>query len=307
MKIVFAGTPYTAHSILEYLANICNIILVITKPDKYNFKKQIPNLVKEFAMANNIPYLQPDNVADIQEKLTAINPDMFIVVAYGKIIPASVLKISNYGWINVHFSLLPRWRGAAPIQRAIMNGDRKTGVTIMKMNEKLDEGDIILQKEIVIDSNQNASVVTNKLLSISKDLLQQFLLSYDKLLQQSIKQNNEDANYAHKVQKSEGRINWHKNAITINRIIHALNPKPMCFTMFNDKIIKILDSKVTINDIPVCKECGTVFFRNKKMIVYCGGNSMLEILELQLSGKRIQLAKDFINGYKSFSNNIIFV
>ena len=247
--------------------------------------------VAEFAEAENIEISSPLSISSLEElkKLQEMNLDMIIVVAYGLILPEEVINLPKLGCFNVHASLLPRWRGAAPIQRAMIEGDQTTGVTIMKMDKGLDSGDIGLQKEIKIEQ-QNYSELEKELANEGAKLLINFINRLDGSIQFT-KQDNTQARYAKKIQKQEALIDWTENAEKINRRINAYNPSPCAWFSLNNKRIKILKAEV----IHEKGEAGKIM--NEEFLIGCGINSIRPLL-LRVEGKQDCTINDFLLGHK---------
>ncbi|MCP2618414.1 methionyl-tRNA formyltransferase [Candidatus Aminicenantes bacterium AC-335-A11] len=249
MKIVFMGTPEIAIPFFrKLLENGHEIRLVISQPDKPVGRgmKIIPTPVKEFALKNNIPVYQPLKIREDEkalEKIKEVNPELIVVVAYGQIIPPSIIYYPPFGAINVHFSLLPKYRGAAPVQWAILNGERKTGVTIFKLNEKMDEGDILSQREIEILPDEKASHLENRLSEIGAELLVETI---SLLKQGKIKPKKQDhslATYAPRLKKENGIIDWKKDSNIIHRMVRAFDVWPSAYFFMKNKRIKIIEGK----------------------------------------------------------------
>ena len=247
--------------------------------------------VAEFAEAENIEISSPPSISSSEElkKLREMNLDIIIVVAYGLILPEEVINLPKLGCFNVHASLLPRWRGAAPIQRAMIEGDQTTGVTIMKMDKGLDTGDIGLQKEIKIEQ-QNYSELEKELANEGAELLINFIDRLDGSIQFT-KQNDTQACYAKKIQKKEDLIDWTENAEKINRRINAYNPSPCAWFSLNNKRIKILKAEV----IHEKGEAGKIM--NEDFLIGCGINSLRPLL-LRVEGKQDCSINDFLLGHK---------
>ena len=301
------GTPEFSGPILNSLLERYNVIAVVTQPDKKVGRKQVltHSPVKKIALANKIEVSQPEKIkgnAEFIKHIKEINPDLIVVAAYGFILPKKILEIPKFGLINVHASLLPKYRGASPIQTAILNGEKETGVTIMLVNEKMDEGDILAQKTITITNNDNFKNLHDKLSILGSNLL---LETLPKWLNKKIKPQKQDqsqASYCKLITKEDGKIDWHKSAIGIERQILALNPWPGTFAKWDNKKIKLLKVKL-LNDSNK-NSAGGIFKVNDGLGVYCGQGA-LEILELQLEGKKAMSAKEFLNGYPSIIGNIL--
>lgn len=306
IRTIFMGTPDFAVPSLSALINDNDfeVVAVVTQPDKKIGRKQIltPTPVKNQAEKKNIPVLQPTNVSEIKKQLQQHQPDVIVVVAYAQKIPQEILDIPKYGVFNVHGSLLPKYRGAACLQAPILNGDKKTGVTIMKMDSGLDTGDILAQKEIKLTSQDALPTVHDKLAEIGANTLPSSLKSY---IQGRIKrkpQDNSQASYVQTLKKEDGKIDWKKSAGEIERMVRALNPWPGTHSYANypgnkKMIIKILEVApkiLEINEYP----SGTLFIdRQENLGVQCGENS-LKIEKIQPEGKKSMSGKDFVRGYK---------
>ena len=307
-KIVFFGTSAFSSKVLKHLiesnAPICSIVTQPDKPVKRS-KIPVPPPVKAFALEHcpDILILQPEKASDRSfiEKINGLNPDLFIVVAYGQILKKDLLDVPRLGPINIHASLLPRYRGAAPIQRAIMDGEQKTGITIMKMNEKMDAGEIILKKECSIGLDDTFVDVENKLIDISCELITQVLSDYNQEKYLSVPQNHSMATFAPKIDLKECQINWDEEALDIHNKIRALSPKPgaWSFVKIDEEIfrIKIIASKVVSNSAAP----GVVIQKNP-LIVGCKNQGIL-IQKVQPEGRKIMDSKSWVNGInkKSFT------
>ncbi|WAM32692.1 methionyl-tRNA formyltransferase [Caldicellulosiruptor naganoensis] len=304
------GTPEFAVNILQKLIEdpTFNIRLVVTQPDKPVGRKQIltPPPVKEFALKFNLNVIQPEKLKGNQEFfeiLKKINPDVIVVVAYGKILPKEVLHIPRYGCINVHASLLPEYRGAAPIQRAIMDGQNYTGITIMKMDEELDTGDILLQEKIEIEKNDDVITLSNKLSELGGRLLIKTLKNISNIT--PIKQDSTKATYAPPIEKSEGQISWDMTNIEIYNRFRALKGWPGIFTAYKGKLLKIHDMEIVNEKKIENVQNGTVIEIDDSGIVIKVKDGAIKIKELQLEGGRKISAKDFVNGYKIKRGDIL--
>ena len=293
-RILFMGTaPFAVPSLKKIVSSNNHLVGVYTSPAKKANRgmKLSISPVAEFAEAENIEISSPPSISSSEElkKLQEMNLDMIIVVAYGLILPEEVINLPKLGCFNVHASLLPRWRGAAPIQRAMIEGDQTTGVTIMKMDKGLDTGDIGLQKEIKIEQ-QNYSELEKELANEGAELLINFIDRLDGSIQFA-KQNDTHACYAKKIQKQEALIDWTENAEKINRRINAYNPSPCAWFSLNNKRIKILKAEV----IHEKGEAGKIM--NEEFLIGCGINSIRPLL-LRVEGKQDCTINDFLLGHK---------
>ncbi len=303
LKISFAGTPELAATILQKLieANLYEIISVYTQPDRPagRGRQVLKSAVKELAESNQLTLKQPANSVEIDPDNELSKVDVLIVAAYGMLLPESILNRPRLGCINIHTSLLPRWRGAAPIQRAIQHGDRETGITIMQMDAGLDTGQILRQEKCAIVSDETSATLHDKLAILGADSLHTLLREIAIKPVQGVAQNNRLASYAKKVSKKEAEIDWTLPAVVIERTIRAFNPKPICKTVLNDLQIRIWDATVIKteckNNVP-----GTVLYCSREGIGVATGDQILAIRKLQLPGKKIITAVDFQNGHPNF-------
>lgn len=304
MKIVFMGTPDFALTVLKKLYEEKHeIIAVVTQTDKpkgRGHKIQF-SPVKIFALEKNIPVLQPKTLKDNEfvDTLKSLNADIFIVAAYGKIIPENILYLTKYGSINVHASLLPKYRGAAPIHHAIINGETTTGITIMKMDKGMDTGDIILQKKCNISMDDTYETLYNKLSKLGADALTEVINNIDSI--ETKKQDDSLATYAPMITKDMGHIDWHKTSLEIANLIRALQPG--AYTLYNDKILKIHQ----VENYPTYEnaECGKIIDMNKNGFAIKTSDGALAILKLQKQGGKIMSAADYLKGHK-LSTDILF-
>lgn len=299
LRIVFAGTPTFAASILSELINAYPVSAVYTQPDRAAGRGQKLSAcpVKQLAEQTAIPVFQPKSLrsAKAQEALVALKPDILIVVAYGLILPKAVLDIPTYGCLNVHASLLPRWRGAAPIQRALLAGDTDTGVTIMQMNEGLDTGDMLLKRSSPILKSDTSETLHDTLASLGAKALLEVLSTLDHLTPET--QDDRQSCYAEKIQKQEGLINWHLPAEQIDRRIRAFYPWPGTFTTINGQLLKILKAEVT--EIHSDKMPGTIIQAGKQGLDIATGSSVLRVTHCQLAGGKAMAVADLLNAKKA--------
>jgi methionyl-tRNA formyltransferase len=309
-KIIFLGTPEFGAIILEKLSDTpYRPILVITAPDKPKGRKQIltPPPVKIIAQKYKIPLLQPKKVVNELYRIADIKPDLITVAAYGQILPKKILDIPKYGCLNVHPSLLPRWRGPSPIQYTILAGEKETGVTIILMDEKMDHGPIIaisnLKSQI---SNLNCEELTEKLANLGADLL---IKTIPKWIAGEITpqpQYELKATYSKIIKKEDGRIDWSKKAEELERQIRAFYPWPGCFCLWDKKQMKILKVEVLKQtDVGPFGVPGKTFLAPDDKIAVQTGKDFLVITELQLEGKKPTTAKDFLNGHPDFIGTIL--
>lgn len=300
LNIVFMGTPDFAVGCLESIINSNHTVkAVFSQPDKPVGRKQIltPPAVKQFAQENNIPVYQPETLKDGAAKkiIEEINPDCVVVVAYGKLIPESMLAFPKYGYVNVHASLLPEYRGSAPIQWAIVNGEEKTGVTTMQLDKGMDTGDILEAKELLIDKDETAGELFERLSKLGASLIISTLDKLEKGEITPIKQDESKATYAKIICKEMALIDFNNTATDINNLIRGFNPWPVAYTVYNSKRIKIFKAEVTTSK---GEQPGTVIENSGKLTVACKDNTALNISQLQIEGaKRMNIA-DFLKGNK---------
>lgn len=314
MKIVFMGTPDFAKESLEKIYNEGHEIqLVITNPDRPKGRgmKLCPSPVKEFALEKGLNVSQPTKIRESIEEIKALQPDIIVVVAYGKIIPKEILDIPHLGAINVHGSLLPKYRGAAPIQWAVINGDKVTGVTTMFINEKMDEGDMLLKEELEIGEDDTLGEVWEKLSKIGANLLAETLSKIEAGTIVRIPQ-TEEPSYAPMLDKEVAKIEWENmSAVQIKNLIRGLNPIMGAYSFLNDEKIKFWKAKVIsvdefvkrVNEFDEFKnrlfklEPGTIIYSDEKYGLYIKTkDDVLEIEEIQVPNSRKMDTKEFLRG-----------
>ena len=307
LKIVFAGTPDIAQVVLQHILNNgFKVDLVLTKPDSRQGRgnKVAYSPVKQLALNYNIPLLQPQSFKLNPEIVTQIQqlcPDIIIVVAYGLIFPKALLTTPRLGCVNIHVSLLPQHRGAAPINRAIIAGDAASGVTVMQMDAGLDTGDILLQQQIVLAANETAGTLHDKLAMLGSKMIIDYLEHYAEI--KPTPQSGDGVSYAHKIDKSEAKINWQEDARVIERKIRGFNPAPGCFSYLDDKLIKVW--RASIGDAGSNAMPGTIIAaHNDTFSVCCGNGSTLLLEEVQEAGKTKQLARDYLRGHMNLQGAI---
>lgn len=304
------GTPDFAVETLKCLIDSKHeVAAVVTQPDqpKGRSKKLIPSPVKETAIKAGIEVYQPLKASDKDfiEKLGSINPDVIIVAAFGQILPAQIIHLPKYGCINVHASLLPKLRGAAPIQRAVINGDKESGITIMQMDEGLDTGDILLVKKCPIEAKETGGSLFEKLAMLGGPMVLEVLDMAQKGLLNPVKQNSKEHTYAKMLKKEMGNIDFNASAEEIERLIRGLDPWPCAFTHIHGKTLKIWAADVISEDSAkndgIADDfamSGTVTTVGKNNIVVKTGNGYLAITSLQLEGKKKMETGAFLRGYK---------
>lgn len=302
LRLAFAGTPELAATVLSTLLEKSphQINLVLTQPDRPSGRgrKLAASAVKKLALENNLKVLQPSKLELIalEKKLSEI--DLMIVAAYGMLLPDIIVNAPTHGCINIHTSLLPKWRGAAPIQRAIQAGDRETGITIMQMDNGLDTGSILLQEKCLIDSFATSSTLMKKLTLIGSECLLKVLNDMASNRLHPTAQDDSLASYANKITKSEARIDWSQSASVIDRMIRAFNPAPICHTELADLPLRIWQA--TILDDKSISTAGKILSCSKAGIDIATGKGILRILKLQPQGKRAMSVADFLNGNPTF-------
>ena len=294
MKIIFAGTPQFAASALAALFSEHQVVAVLTQPDRPAGRgmRLTASPVKELALQHGLPVLQPATLktAEAQHEIAVLDAEVMVVAAYGLILPQSVLSMPRYGCLNIHASLLPRWRGAAPVQRAILAGDAETGITIMQMDEGLDTGDMLLRHACPIAPDDTAQTLHDKLAELGAASILEALRQMQEGRLSPVKQENVAATYAGKLLKSEGRIDWRVDAGQIGREVRAFNPFPGCHAIFNGEAVKIWRaSRVELRGEP-----GAVLAADKQGITVACGKDALRLEMLQRPGGKAQSAMQFI-------------
>lgn len=301
MRIIFMGTPDFSVGTLEALIEAGHeVVLAVTQPDKQKGRgkaMQFPP-VKECALAHGIPVFQPKRVREPEciEELRKYNADVMVVIAFGQILPKEILEMPKYGCVNVHASLLPKYRGAAPIQWAVIDGEKVSGVTTMQMDEGLDTGDMILKTEIVLDEKETGGSLHDKLADAGAKLCVETLKAIEEGTATFTKQGDSPTAYAKMLDKKLGQIDWNRSAAEIERLIRGLNPWPSAYTNWNDKVMKIWEAEVEeeFSDAPV----GTVVRVTKEAFYVQTGEGQLKVLALQIPGKKRMEADAFLRGYQ---------
>ena len=299
MRVVFLGTPDFAVPTLRALINSKHEVLaVVTQPDKERDRRVVtPSPVKEEALKHNIKVLQYNKIRlEGVEDLKALNPDIMVTCAYGQIISQEILDIAKYGVINVHGSLLPKYRGSAPIQWSVINGETKTGITIMQTALGVDCGDMILQKEVEIGKYETAGELFDRLAIIAPDVLLEAMDLIENGKAVFVKQNEEEATHCPKLEKSNGLIDWNEDANTIFHKVYGMNPWPSAYCTLNGKMFKI--HKVDIVDVHNngFKPGDVIELSSKSYGVFCK-DKVIKLLEVQLEGKKRMPIEEFILGY----------
>lgn len=300
MRIVFMGTPDFAVPTLENLIKEHEVVAVVTQPDKRKGRGKAMAFppVKETALAHDIPVYQPVKVREnaFVEILENLNPDVIVVVAFGQILPESILNIPKYGCINVHASLLPKYRGAAPIQWAVIDGEKESGVTTMYMEKGLDTGDMIDWQTVTLDPKETGETLHDKLSAVGGQLILKTLSKLADGTAVRVKQDDAKSCYAKMLTKEMGEICWDNDAVSIERLIRGLNSWPSAYTHLGGKTLKIWDADVE-PDASERKTPGTIVAVEKNCFKVQTGNGILKINEVQLQGKKRMPVQSFLLGY----------
>ncbi len=300
MRVIFMGTPDFAIPCLAALSEKHDVVAVVTQPDKAQGRGRRVSYspVKKFALEHDLAVLQPENVNDVAfvDSLIALDPDVIIVVAYGQILRQRLLKLGRYGVLNVHASLLPQLRGGAPIHRSIMNGDSETGVTIMRVERKLDSGAIYLQKRIPIGEGDTVEKIHDALATLGADLLIQTLAEFPHL--EPIPQDHASATFAPIIKKEDRVIDWSNAAGEVYNQIRGLNPWPIALSSFRGQLIQLSESKVLDRAEKATVETGEIVkITDEGPVIQCGQGRLL-LLSLKPAGKKWMSGADFCRGYR---------
>ncbi|MFL1630817.1 methionyl-tRNA formyltransferase [Staphylococcus capitis] len=297
-KIIFMGTPDFSTKVLEMLIAEHDVIAVVTQPDRPVGRKKVmtPPPVKKVALEHNIDVYQPEKLKGSEEleELLTLDADLNVTAAFGQLLPESLLNAPRLGAINVHASLLPKYRGGAPIHQAIIDGEEKTGITIMYMVKKLDAGNIISQKAINIEEDDNVGTMHDKLSFLGADLLKDTLPSIVNETNDSIPQDDSEATFASNISREDERINWNQSAQDIHNHIRGLSPWPVAYTTMDDKNLKLYSSHIISgkNGNP-----GKIIETTKKAIIIgTGSNDAIALTDMQLAGKKRMLVANYLSG-----------
>jgi len=302
VKLIFIGTPEFGLPSLRALAadDSFKIVAVITQPDRPvgRSQKAVAPAIKQEAEKLGLKVMQPEKIREITEELKKLAPDIIVVVAYAQIIPEEILNLPKHGCINIHGSLLPKYRGASVIQAAIMNGDRETGITIMKMDKTLDTGPIIYQTKTLIAPTENAETLSDKLAKLGGEVITPTLKAYIAGKLKPLPQNPKLSSYVPVLKKSDGQLDWNKPAAELERIVRALQPWPGTYAKIKEsgeilKITKVAPHFFELNDQPV----GKIFHYKNQLAVQTGRDTLI-IERLQLEGKKEVSADEFLNGHR---------
>lgn len=307
IKVVFFGTPKIALKSLDYLvkSDKIDILAVVTQPDKPTGRghKLMPPPVKQYAVEHNISVFQPVSIKkdfQMQEELKKLKPDFFVTFAFGQILSKEVLEIPKYATINLHASLLPLYRGANPIQRALINGDKKTGICTMITEEGLDCGEICLRNEIEITENMNYEELFEHIAEKSPELIEATLINMKNGALTTTAQHYNNVTYAHKLKKEEAQINWSKSAREIHNLVRGLYKAPSAHCYFRGKMVKIMETRVADDEIPAgfLGEAGEILKVSKEGMEVASAEGILLIVKVKPEGKGEMFAKDWSNGLK---------
>jgi methionyl-tRNA formyltransferase len=307
-SLIFAGTPQFAVPTLVHLVEAgLPVRLVVTQPDKPRGRgmEVAASAVKQAALKLGLPVTQPEKIKTneaFRSQITELKPDAIIVVGYGRIIPKWMIDLPRFGNLNLHASLLPKYRGAAPIQWAIAEGDALTGVTIMRIDIGLDTGDILLQRELVIDPDDTAETLAPRLAKIGASLMVEALHSLDSGNMKSTPQEERRATLAPILTKQDGLIDFHRTATQLRNRLRGFQPWPGAYTAFRGRNLHIWAAKVAPEAV-TGKDLhpGELYSEGELVLVGCGHHSALELLEVQVEGKKRIPARDFVNGYRPFA------
>ena len=312
LRVVFMGTPdFAIPSLLSLIAKDYRIVGVVTQPDKPQGRHMIltPPPVKTAALAHHLLVFQPEKVRDpdFQEQLRSLAPDLIVTAAYGKILPVSILMLPRYGAINVHASLLPLYRGAAPVHWCVINGDARTGVTIMKMDKGMDTGDILLQKSMEIPFDISTGELTDKLAGMGAEILSDAITAYCNGRITPVRQDEGSATTIKPITKEDGLIDWNDSVLTNYNKIRGCNPWPIAYTFYQDKRLKLYKARIPENFASFLQTehkdatPGSIIIAgNKSSVLMVCADGVLEILELQMEGSKRMPAGECAHNLKSF-------
>ncbi len=321
MKVVFMGTPdFAVETLRAVVSSGHEVAAVVTQPDKPKGRGTAMSMsaVKEAALAMSLPVLQPERARDEEfiSRLRGINPDVIVVVAFGQLLPKEIIDMPKYGCVNVHASLLPKYRGASPVQWAVIDGCEYSGVTTMLMDEGLDTGDILLAEKVKLDKKETGGSLFERLSLVGAQLLVKTLKALEEGSVTPVKQDEQKATYVRMLNKAFGNIDFNQPAEKIERLIRGLNPWPSAYTHINGKLLKIWDASVCgTSEAPSeagesasrkAKPGTVVYSDDKAFIVQCSDKA-LKINELQLEGKKRMKTEDFLRGYSVKPGDVLGV
>ena len=299
IKVIYMGTPEFSVKPLEEINKLCDVLLVVTQPDKLVGRKQEIKYspVKEYAIENNIEVFQPVKIKEDYQKIIELKPDLIITCAYGQIVPKVILDLPKYKCINIHASLLPKYRGGAPIHHAIINGDNETGVTIMYMDEKMDSGNILYQESIPIEESDNVGTMFEKLSVLGAKMIKEFLPKLILGNFESLEQEESNVTYAYNITKEDEKISFDNSSRDIFNKIRGLNPFPVGFVLLDNKRVKLYNSRIGSSN-----KSGTI---GEIINIYNDGMGIktkdgeIIITELQFEGKKKTTVKEYLNGVQN--------
>ncbi|MGH8710426.1 MAG: methionyl-tRNA formyltransferase [Burkholderiales bacterium] len=299
MNVVFAGTPeFAAHILDQLLRSGFNIARVLTRPDRPAGRgmKDTASAVKRLALSHGLKLLQPQTLKEstLLDELKRISPDVMVVAAYGLILPKAVLKLPRLGCINIHASLLPRWRGATPIQHALLAGDTKTGISIMQMDEGLDTGPVLMQARLSIAADDTAQTLHDRLAQLGGEAVVRTLRGLERGELQPQPQLQQGASYAGKLGKAEAQINWQKEAVQVERAVRAFNPNPGAYTTLNGETLKIWKARL---EDRMSGKPGEIVSVDRRGIVVACGTGAVRIEEVQKAGGQRLQVSEFLSGF----------
>lgn len=304
MKIIFMGTPDFGETALKQLIENHEVILVVTQPDRKVGRKRVltPTPIKEIALENNIEVFQPENIKENFQRIIELEPELIVTAAYGQFVPEEVLSCPKHGAINIHASLLPKYRGGSPIHSAIKNGDEFAGVSIMYMVKKMDAGDVLSQEKVRIENDDTALSMFSKLGIVGSELLSKTILSIQNDDINAIKQDISAVTYAHNITREDEKINWNKTAIEIDCHIRGYHSWPGTYSEINGLKVKIFPGKISAK----VGNPGEILSLDKDgMLVGTSTNAFL-VTDIQIQGKKKIAIKDFINGNKLINVSDVF-
>lgn len=308
MRVIFMGTPdFAVGTLRELIAAGHEVVLVVTQPDKPKGRgkaMQAPP-VKECALEYGIEVYQPIRIREAESiaYLRKYNPDIMIVAAFGQILPKEILDMPKYGCVNVHASLLPKYRGAAPIQWAVLNGDKVAGVTTMRMDVGLDTGDMIEKAEVVLAEDETGGSLFDRLAKVGAELCVHTIKSIEEGTATYTKQEESEPSHVGMIHKQMGNIDWNQPAVVIERLIRGLNPWPSAYTRLNGKTLKIWRAAVESGGDPM--DVGKIVFVSKKELKVQTKEGILSLLEVQLEGKKRMDIEAFLRGYEVVENTVL--
>lgn len=303
MRIIFMGTPdFSVPTLESLIASRHDVIAVVTQPDKPKGRgKEVQMLpVKMTALSHNIPVYQPVRAreASFIEEMRSLAPDVMVVIAFGQILPKELLDVPTHGCVNIHASLLPKYRGAAPIQWAVINGDRETGITTMMMDVGMDTGDMLEKQVVLLEEKETGGSLFDRLSLLGGDMILSTMKQMEDGTLVRTPQNHEEATHVKKIEKTMGEIDWEMDAAAIERLIRGLNPWPSAYTHWNGKILKIWEADVAAgNGSLAAASAGTVVAASGDSLDVQTGNGVLKIRSLQLEGKKRMDTAAFLRGY----------